>query len=229
MRRISARMPAVSILCALALLVSIADAVSGERTARFRAGTVISAEISNKKPQILDESPYEKYKEVKGIVWAEIVVKLDKGRSLCAADYILVNNGNEYKCLAIAEDDKTYSVNDWLFDKTNIFGCYRLLFPIQAPQANKGDFELRFKLLASPMPDVPLKMRSMDNLPFTETSKLPPDGALGLSVIDIKGVKKTPAPVPAAPAPAAPAAPAAAAPAATPAAPAPAAPAPAKK
>ncbi len=199
------RTPALSLLCALALAAAAAESFAGERTARFRAGTVVSAEISSTKPEVLDESPYEPYKDTKGLAWAEVVVKLDKGRSLGVADYVLVHSGNEYKCLAIAEDDKVYSVRDWTFDKTNIFGSYRLLFPIQFPQSNKNDFELRFKLLPSPMPDIPIKVRHMDAAPFPETSKLPPDGALGLSAAEMRAAKKAAsasAPSAAAPAPA---------------------------
>lgn len=210
------RMSAIAAIAALALALPASEAFSGEKSARFRAGTVISAEISSAKPEVLDESPFEPYKETKGLAWAEVVVRLDKGRSLGVTDYVLVHSGNEYKCLAIAEDDKIYSVRDQVFEKTNIFGCYRLLFPIQFPQNNKNDFELRFKLLASPMPDVPLKVRHLGATRFTETEKIPPEGSLGVLYVE-KEAKK---PAPPAPVPAKPAAPAA--PAATPAAPAPA-------
>jgi hypothetical protein len=135
----------------------------------------------------MDETQFEPYKDLRNLAWAEVVVKLDKGRTLSASDYVLVVNGTECKCVAIAEDDKVYSLRDWAFNKTNMFGSYRLLFPAQG-QVSEG--ELRFKLLASPLPDVPLKFRNMGSAPFTESSKLPVEGALGLSVQDVKNAKK---------------------------------------
>ena len=169
------------------LLLSASSSICGERSARFRSGTILSAEISTTKPDICDESPYELYKTMPDLAWAEIVFKLDKGRSLSSSDYSLVSEGNEYKSLAIAEDDRVYSVKDWVFDKTNMFGYYRLVFPIQMPPAGKPcDFDLRFKLFPSPMTDVPFHFRNMGALPFTEVGKIPPDGILGLSLSDLK-------------------------------------------
>ena len=191
---ISSFRSAKTILCALAVLLLSASSFSGERTARFRAGNIISAEISSVKPEVLDESSFEPYKDMKGNAWAEVIVRLDKGRSIGVADYVLVYNGTEYKCLAIAEDDKIYSVRDNVFEKTNIFGAYRLLFPIQSAAADKSELDLRFKLLASPLPDVPLKFRNMGSSTFTESSKVPQEGSLGISANDIKALRKPAAP-----------------------------------
>jgi len=178
---------AAAFAASLALLLLSSSALAGERTARFRSGTILSAEVSTMKPDICDESPYELYKTLPDLAWAEIVFKLDKGRSLSSSDYVLVAEGVEYKCLAIAEDDRVYSVKDWIFDKTNMFGYYRMVFPIQMPPAGKPlDFELRFKLFSSPMTDVPVRFRSMGALPFTEVNKIPLDGILGLSLADLK-------------------------------------------
>ncbi len=188
----AAQRPSLVIMAAAAsLLLLSATAFSGERTARFRSGVILSAEISASKPDICDESPYEAYKSMPDLVWAEIVFKLDKGRTISSNDYSLVAEGNEYRCLAIAEDDRVYSVKDWHFDKTNMFGYYRMVFPVQMPPAGKPcDFELRFKLFSSPMPDVPVRFRNMGIMPFTDVSKIPLDGLLGLAVTELKGSKR---------------------------------------
>jgi len=187
MAEFRSRSVAAALAASLALLLLSSSAISGERSARFRSGTILSAEISTNKPDICDESPYELYKALPDLAWAEIVFKLDKGRSLSSSDYVLVAEGVEYKCLAIAEDDRVYSVRDWVFDKTNMFGYYRMVFPIQMPPAGKPlDFDLRFKLFSSPMTDVPVRFRNMGALPFTEVSKIPLDGILGLSLADLR-------------------------------------------
>ncbi len=184
------RLKSFRVLSALSLALFLAvSAFAGERSVRFKSGSVISAEISSSKPEIFDESAYEPYKANK-VSWAELVVRLDKGRSLSVDDYVLVQNGIESKCLAIAEDEKVYSCRDSVFEKTNIFGFYRLLFPVPVQSSERPEFELRYKLLPSPLPDVPLKFRNMGSSAFTEATKIPQDGSLGLTPLEMKAMKK---------------------------------------
>lgn len=158
---------------------------------RFRSGTVFSAEISTIKPDVSEENQFTV--PPKEVVWAEVVVRLDKGRSLSARDYALKLGAKEFPCYAIAESDRIYSIRDWNFEKTMPLEFYRMLFPVELPPP--GDpliYELKFKLAPSPKPlDVELRFRSMGNKRFTDARSIPREGLLGLTVEELSGAKKT--------------------------------------
>ena len=101
---------------------------SGKITAvPFRAGTILSAEISKKKPAFDVESEFDQ-PAIENPAWIELIVKLDNGRSISRFDYEIVGKNGTYPCFAVAEGADGYSsdVEKWIIKTSSTLKYYRL-------------------------------------------------------------------------------------------------------
>ena len=169
---------------------SAASVLTGDKVTAvpFRAGTILSAEITKLKPQFDVESPFDT-PAVDNPAWVELIVKLNNGRSLSRFDYELEGTAGKYACFAVAEGADGYSVDTdkWTFKKPHPLKYYRLLFPVKQEEFAGAKKELipvtlRVKLFESTLPGAEFKIRVMpDGRPFTRVSSVKPEGICNLT------------------------------------------------
>ena len=154
----------------------------------FRAGKILSAEITKVKPQFDVESPFDQ-PAVDNPAWVELIVKLDSGRTVSRFDYELVGTAGNYACFAVAEGADGYSVDveKWTVKKPHPLKYYRLLFPVKQEEfagAVKDliPVTLRVKLFETTLPGAEFKVRVMpDGHGFTRVSSIRPEGICNLT------------------------------------------------
>jgi len=154
----------------------------------FRAGTILSAEITKVKPQFDVESPFDQ-PAVDNPAWVELIVKLDSGRTVSRFDYELVGTSGNYACFAVAEGADGYSVDaeKWTVKKPHPLKYYRLLFPVKQEEFAGAVKELvpvtlKVKLFETALPGAEFKLRVMpDGRGFTRVSSIRPEGICNLT------------------------------------------------
>jgi len=154
----------------------------------FRAGTILSAEITKVKPQFDVESPFDQ-PAVDNPVWVELIVKLDSGRTVSRFDYELAGTSGNYACFAVAEGADGYSVDaeKWTVKKPHPLKYYRLLFPVKQEEFAGAVKELipvtlKVKLFETTIPGAEFKLRVMpDGHGFTRVSSIRPEGICNLT------------------------------------------------
>ena len=161
-----------------------AAATSGKLTAvPFRAGTILSAEISKQKPSFDVESEFDK-PAIENPAWVELIVRLDSGRSLSRFDYEIAGKNGTYPCFAVAEGADGYSsdVEKWIIKTSSQLKYYRLLFPVRQDEiaaAKNGllPVTLKLKLFETTLAPASFQVRVMpDGKNFTRVSSIRPEG-----------------------------------------------------
>jgi len=163
---------------------------SGKVTAvPFRAGTILSAEISRQKPQFDVESQFD-FPAIDNPAWVELIVKLDQGRSISRFDYELVGAQNDvYSCFAVAEGADGYSVDadKWTIQKPHPLKYYRLLFPVKQSELASASKELvpmtlKLKLYKTIQDPATFDVRVMpQGSNFTRVSSIRPEGLCNMN------------------------------------------------
>ena len=167
-----------------------ANVLSGDKVTAvpFRAGRILSAEITKTKPQFDVESPFDQ-PAVENPAWVELIVKLDSGRTVSRFDYELVGTAGNYACFAVAEGADGYSVDaeKWTVKKPHPLKYYRLLFPVKQEEFAGAVKELipvtlKVKLFETALPGAEFKVRVMpDGRGFTRVSSIRPEGICNLT------------------------------------------------
>ena len=173
---------------AAAAAPATAAKTSGKLTAvPFRAGTILSAEISKQKPAFDVESQFDQ-PAIENPVWVELIVKLDNGRSISRFDYELVCPNGNYSCFAVAEGADGYSVDPdkWIIKSPHPLKYYRLLFPVKQAELTAAKellpVTLKVKLYETTLPAADFKVRVMpDNERFTRVSSVRPEGICNMT------------------------------------------------
>ena len=154
----------------------------------FRAGTILSAELSQQKPSFDVESPFD-VPAIDNPAWIELIVKLDNGRSISRFDYELIGKNGNYACFAVAEGADGYSVDPdkWIIKKPHPLKYYRLLFPVKQDEISSAKGELlpvtlRVKLYETTLPSADFRVRVMpEGRNFTRVSSIRPEGLVNLT------------------------------------------------
>ena len=162
---------------------------SGKITAvPFRAGTILSAEISKQKPSFDVESEFDK-PAIENPAWIELIVKLDNGRSISRFDYEIVGKNDTYPCFAVAEGADGYSVDTekWVVKTPHPLKYYRLLFPVRQDEIAAAKKELlpvtlKVKLYETTLAPASFQVRVMpEGKSFTRVSSVRPEGICNLT------------------------------------------------
>lgn len=154
----------------------------------FRAGTILSAEISRMKPSFDVESEFDR-PAIENPAWIELIVKLDNGRSISRFDYEIVGKNGTYPCFAVAEGADGYSVDveKWTIKKSSPLRYYRLLFPVRQDEiaAAKGELlpvTLKVKLFDTTLAPATFQVRVMpEGRNFTRVSSVRPEGLCNMT------------------------------------------------
>ena len=158
----------------LVLFVLPLFAGGAEKSMPFRAGTILSAEVSTQKPSIASDTG----KDTPDGIWAEVVVQLHPGRSIGIYDYVLTAGDREFPCRAIALNSDPYDASRWELRDTGNAKC-RLLFQPARPEDGKTfEYSLKVKLIESSSNPPPLFFRDQKGEAFTDPSAIPETGLL---------------------------------------------------
>ncbi len=155
----------------LLMIFSVFLANSAEKTAKFRAGKILAAEVSSKKPEIASN---KQHNTANGI-WAQVVIKLNPGRSIGTYDYVLVADDNEFPCRAVAMNDDEFDASKWELKEAGGQKC-RLLF--NPERSGDGKYQLKVKLVESSYNQSAIFFTDKKDADFTEASKVPDEGML---------------------------------------------------
>lgn len=117
---------------------------------RIRAGVVSAQQFTTEKPASEGRSPLGSQSSP---AWAILTVTLDSGRALSIFDYALRKDGEEFKCLDIAEGGDTFRGAARVYRSNEAGKKCRLVFPV--PSAD-SEYEIVFKLL--PGQERPVKL-----------------------------------------------------------------------
>ena len=154
----------------------------------FRAGTILSAEISKLKPSFDVESEFDQ-PAIENPAWIELIVKMDNGRSLSRFDYEIVGKNGTYACFAVAEGADGYSVDPekWTIKKSSPLRYYRLLFPVKQDEIAAAKKELlpvtlKVKLYDTTLAPATFSVRVMpEGRNFTRISSVRPEGICNMT------------------------------------------------
>ena len=154
----------------------------------FRAGTILSAEISKLKPAFDVESEFDK-PAIENPAWIELIVKMDNGRSISRFDYELVGKNGTYACFAVAEGADGYSVaqEKWVVKSPHPLKYYRLLFPVRQDEIAAAKKELlpvtlKVKLFDTALAPASFQVRVMpEGRTFTRVSSVRPEGICNMT------------------------------------------------
>ena len=167
----------------------VSTTTSGKITAvPFRAGTILSAEISRQRPAFDVESAFDK-PAVDNPAWIELIVKLDNGRSISRFDYEIVGKNGTYSCFAVAEGADGYSADPekWIIKKPHPLKSYRLLFPVRQDEIAAAKRELlpvtlKVKLYETTLAPASFQVRVMpEGRNFTRVSSVRPEGICNMT------------------------------------------------
>jgi len=124
---------------------------------RIRAGVVSSAEFTSEKPSVENNSPVSQQSSP---AWAILTVTLDSGRALSIFDYTLRKDGEEFKCLDLAEGDNSFKGTMRNYRSSEAGKKCRLIFAVPSADA---EYEMLFKLV--PGQERPVKLNGKDPAP----------------------------------------------------------------
>ena len=167
----------------------VSSTTSGKITAvPFRAGTILSAEISRQKPAFDVESEFDR-PAIDNPAWIELIVKLDRGRSISRFDYEIVGKNGTYSCFAVAEGADGYSsdTEKWIIKKPHPLKYYRLLFPVRQDEIAAAKRELlpvtlKVKLYDTTLAPASFQVRVMpEGRNFTRVSSVRPEGICNMT------------------------------------------------
>lgn len=117
---------------------------------RIRAGVVSAQDFTSEKPFSEGKSPLGSQSSP---AWAILTVTLDSGRALSIFDYALRKDGEEFKCLDIAEGADSFKGAARVYRSTEAGKKCRIVFPVPSADA---EYEIVFKLL--PGQERPVKL-----------------------------------------------------------------------
>lgn len=138
-------LPALSLLFLFGALTAFP-----QEPPRIRAGVVSAQQFTTEKPASEGRSPLGSQSSP---AWAILTVTLDSGRALSIFDYTLRKDGEEFKCLDIAEGGDTFKGAARVYRSNEAGKKCRIVFPV--PSAD-SEYEIVFKLL--PGQERPVKL-----------------------------------------------------------------------
>ena len=168
----------------------------GSKSKRFRAGTILAAEITNRKINFKNRNKYdspesfkkaEERQDPEGVyAFACLAVKLDPRRSIGKYDYILSDGVNDFKCYALSLNDEDFDFDKWEIKNCNRNDICRLLYEVKLPPVDikkmkKIQYALQFKILGDSGKEIIIPFQNIGDKDFTACNKIP---AMGMLAID---------------------------------------------
>lgn len=176
----------ISCLSMVLTLSNLSAADNTTTSKYFHSGKILAAEITENKPEIINQMPYDVPVKVSGTVgYASVVVALDYMRTIGVYDYSLKDHsGHTYKCIAIAEGDEPFDAKKWYYPYSKRGTRYSLLFKVSYSNA-KNEFNLHFNYSYLNVHDVSLNFKKVQG--FSQPAAIPLKGVLGNQSITAAG------------------------------------------
>ena len=152
-------------------------------TRHFRLGYILCAQMSKRMISVANWSKLafpDKYNS-NSKVYAVVVVKLDKGRSLSIYDYSLKQGYDTFPCVAIRKGSGSFNANTWEIDKCSTSGVYSMLFIVNIPgysSSSKLDYAFVYNLSKSGMVKTKLDFKNLYYSSFSSINSIPQNGLL---------------------------------------------------
>jgi hypothetical protein len=150
-------------------------------TRRFRLGEILCAQMSKRMMSVANWNKLAFPANYNSKVYAVVVVKLDKGRSLSIYDYSLKQGYDTFPCVAIRKGSGSFNANTWKLDKSSSGDIYSMLFIINIPgysSSAKLDYTLTYNLSKSGMVKTKLDFKNLYYSSFTSINSIPKTGLL---------------------------------------------------
>ena len=161
------------------MLLSGFCATLAAETCRFRGGEVLAAQLSSKKPAIVNEDPLAFPTEFEKKIYAAVVVRLMPGRALSVFDYSLEAFGLSYPCIAIRAGGGVYDGKLLEFASTRPEEKYSLLFELDGSRIGVSPLEtlkLKANYSDEATASTPLVLENLGNGDFTAIGAVPDSG-----------------------------------------------------
>jgi hypothetical protein len=151
-------------------------------TQRFRLGEILCAQMSKRMITVANWNklafPNSSYNSK---VYAIVVVRLDKGRSLSIYDYSLKQGYDTFPCVAIRKGSGRFDASCWKIDKSSDGTLYSMLFIVNVPgysSSSKLDYNFIYNLSRSGICKTKLDFKNLYYSSFTSVSSIPKNGLL---------------------------------------------------
>ena len=151
----------------------------------FPAGTILSVQVSNRKPEIQDIDPRDPIPQ--DVAFVEVQAVLDADRGTGRFDYVLSVKNKSYACAAVALGNSSYSMNPiyWNISREKEKRRIRFLFPVHKELINQKQIKeavLLFDLRKNPKNDVVLPLMFLpDGQTFDPAEQIPDTGICGMA------------------------------------------------
>lgn len=168
------------ILSFFAAAFAVTDLYAKTADLGFRIGKVVAAEITSAPTEVISQEQFP-YPLPSKRLYAAVVLKMEKNRSLSSLDYSLVINGATVPCIAIVCNMASFVCSpDVTFPSEK--DCARLLFVLDANRiklpANGKTIRGTLKSNLRGRNSAALNIVSIGNKNFSDCTKIPADGAL---------------------------------------------------
>ncbi len=148
---------------------------------RFRLGEILSAQMSKRMVTVANWNKLAFPIKYNSKIYAVVVVKLDKGRSLSIYDYSLKHAYDIFPCVAIRQGSGSFDGNIWQIDKNSKNELYSMLFIVNIPSYSssaKLNYTLIYNLSKSGIIKTDLNFENLYYSSFTAINSIPKTGLL---------------------------------------------------
>ncbi|MCF6174650.1 MAG: hypothetical protein L3J71_02665 [Victivallaceae bacterium] len=148
---------------------------------RFRLGEILCAQMSKRMMSVANWNKLAFPANYNSKVYAVVVVKLDKGRSLSIYDYSLKQGYDTFPCVAIRKGSGSFNADTWKLDKSSSGDIYSMLFIVNIPgysSSAKLDYTLTYNLSKSGIVKTKLDFKNLYYSSFTSINSIPKTGLL---------------------------------------------------
>lgn len=165
----------------ITVLLLMFTSIGHAATRRFRLGKIVCAQISKRMVSVLNLDTLALPSNYSSKIYAIVVVKLDKGRSLSIYDYSLKQGIDTFPCIAIRAGNGIFDASKWKFKSTSPDTLYSMLFILNIPgysSTAKLDYTLFYNLSNSGMVKTLLNFQNLYYSSFTAVNSIPQTGLL---------------------------------------------------
>jgi hypothetical protein len=168
----------------LLIVIAMACPAFAEKSARFRLGKILAAEITRNNVRVNNLNKHAFTFDFRQKAFAVVTVKLDPGRSLSIYDFSLKLLGRKYACVALRAGHADFNGGTRVIKKSSPDDLYSMLFIVNAAPLGSEERILEGTLLYNLSKKgvyeftVPFKYLGYSSL--TSTTNIPASGMLDI-------------------------------------------------
>ncbi len=151
-------------------------------TQRCRLGEILSAQMSKRMVSIANLNKFALPNiHYDSKLYAIVVLRLDKGRSLSIHDFSLKQGSDNFPCVAIAKNSYNFDGKVWKLENANGKDLYAMLFIVNVigyDSSSELIYNLTYNLSRSGIVKNRLTFKNLYYSSFTSISSIPTSGLL---------------------------------------------------